>query len=391
MKILVVTPTFFPIMGGAEVGISEIYRRLIQRHEVRILTPWPDKILTRDYGIEESLYHFSNEFVLRFKDRVNLKKWPGQWKLKGIIPPFSLSTVAVSLKSVRKFKPEIVNMFYPLPTGLAAVSVERLKKTPTVLSIIGRDIPGPNIPSLWKNYAKSVSRAVSERIYISEYCRKALFGPDSDDGEIIPFGVDTDKFKPDLDGSQIKKALKIPVGMTVLFALQRLDQWKRVDVIIQAMKYVLKKKDVFLVIGGKGSEKDRLVQMTEDLGLSSRIFFTGYIKEDDLPLYYAMADLFVFHSTYETFGVALLQAMAAGIPIVTIDTTAIPELIHHNQNGILVEPLDPSGLADAVVSLLEDKGAMVRFSEESRKIIMEKYDWDCVAASYEKVFHRCLQ
>jgi len=388
MKILLITPTYFPIMGGAEVGIYEIYQRLKKKHEVKILTPWPDKTYIKDYGIEGFNNIFSEKDILRFKDKINLKKLPGQWKLKGIIPPFSLSSIRAALKNVKLFNPDIVNVYYALPTGLTTLFIRRIIKTPVVISIIGRDIPGPNIPPMWKIYARWASKLASNQIFISQYCRNALFGPNSNIGDVISFGVDIKKFNPTLNGNKIRNRLKIPINSKVLFSLQRLDQWKRADVIIEAMKYVLKKRDVYLIMGGKGPEMDRLIKIRKKLGLTSRIIFAGYIKEEDLPLYYAMSDIFVFHSTYETFGLVLLQAMASGKPIVSVSSTAIPELIENNQNGILVEPLNPEEFAFAVVTLLDNEEIMKRFSVVSRRIVVKQYNWDHIVKKYEEIFFR---
>lgn len=392
MKVLLVTPTYFPIIGGAEIGIFEIYRRLKKKHKVKVLTPWPEKKLIKDFGAEETIFNLWEEDIWRFKDRMNLMKLPGQAKLKGIIPPFSLSAVKAALQKVRFFKPDIVNVFYALPTGLAAVFLERISKTPVVISLIGRgDIPGPNIPRMWKVYSKWVVMSVPERIFISQYCRKALYGSDLNEGEIIPFGVDVEKFKPSLDGRKIKNNLGIPENSKVLFSLQRLDRWKRVDIIIQAMKSVLKKKDVFLVLGGKGPEKKGLVQLTRELGLASRVIFTSYIEEEDIPYYYAMSDIFVFHSTYETFGLVLLQAMAAGKPIVSVNNTAIPELVDDHKNGLLVDSLNPEQFANAVISLLDNEEDMKRFSDESRRRALNRYDWDHIVQKYEEIYLRCVK
>jgi glycosyltransferase involved in cell wall biosynthesis len=391
MKILVLTPTYFPIMGGAEIGIFEIYRRLALKHEVKILTPWPGQGTAGDYGMEESAFSHSRLDLLRFNDRINLKSWPGHRLLGGLIPPFSGSWIRAALRAIRDDRPDLIHAFYALPTGLAAISAERRKKIPVVLSLIGRDIPGPDVPPFWGNYVRTVVRSISKTIFISEYCRRALFGADSDWGEVIPFGVDIKKFRPDVDGHPIRESLHIPRESKVLFALQRLDRWKRVDVLIEAMKSIVREMDAFLVIGGKGPENNRLREITQERGLSSRVIFAGYIKEAELPSYYAMSDLFVFHSTYETFGLALLQAMAAGKPIVTVNSTAIPELIVHNQNGLLVPPLDSEELARAAVFLLKNEAAMKSFSTEARKKAMAKYDWQSIADQYEKEFHRCLK
>ena len=64
MKVLMITPTYYPIVGGAEIGIFEIYRRLKKKHQVKILTPWPDKKLIRDFGTEEPTFDLLDKDVL---------------------------------------------------------------------------------------------------------------------------------------------------------------------------------------------------------------------------------------------------------------------------------------------------------------------------------------
>lgn len=389
MKILVLTPTFFPVMGGAELGIFEICRRLGLKHEVTVLTPWPPKAWVRDYGMEEPEPGPAHFQTIRFNDWLNFMKLPLARTLRGAVPPFSFSFVEATREAIERSKPDLVNAFYALPTGLAALAAQKRKKIPVVLSLIGRDMPGPGIPPLWASYARFVARSLREKIFISKYSRGVLLGSHSEEGRIVPFGVDLEKFHPATDGRPLRGKLKIPEGSKVLFALQRLDPWKRVDVVVKAMNIVLGKMDAYLVIGGKGAEQAPLMRLVRDRGLSSRVVFTGYIKESDLPFYYAMSDLFIFHSTYETFGLVLLQAMASGKPVVSVRSTAIPELIDHRRTGVLVEPLNPNDLAQAAIALLKDEAAMTSFSAEARKRAVEEYSWQRVADLYEQIFERC--
>jgi len=386
MKILVITPTFFPLMGGAESGIYEIFRRLAKKYNVRILTPHPSEALSRDFGMEDVPPDLSALTVIRFHDRVNLKNWPGQWRSWGLIPPFSLSMAWAAMREAKSFQPDIVNVFYALPSGLAASRIMKKEKVPVVLSLVGRDIPGPGIPRFWSSYARRASREVTKVIFISEYCRKALFGPESTLGEVIPFGVDTEKFRPGLDGSRIRKTLGLSQEARIIFSLQRMDRFKKVDVLIRAMKIVLAETEAFLVIGGKGPEAGSLRFLAKELGISSRVVFTGYIKEEELPLHFAMADLFVFHSTYETFGLVLVQAMASGKPLVSVNSTAIPEVVEDGKDGRLVPPLDCDSLARAILELLDDGKARSRLSEAARKKVVERFSWTAVSRSYEKIF-----
>jgi len=383
MRILVITPTFYPVMGGAEKGIYEIFSGLAEKHEVKILTPFLDKDFSLNFGMEED-FRFKNLEVINFNDRMNFLKLPGHWKLKGLIPPFSISTLFEALRVIKVFKPDVVNIFYAIPTGLTAYFIQRFKSQNVVLSLIGRDIPGPGIPPFWRNYSRFVARKMNKTIFISEYCRRAL-GFNSEFGEIIPFGVDTEKFNTKEDCNLIRRKLNIPKNSKVLLSIQRLDKWKRVDILIKAMRIVLENIDAYLVIGGKGSEMESLVGLSKELSVDSRVIFTGYIKEEELPLFYAMADLFVFHSTYETLGLVLIEAMASGKPIVSVRSTAIPEVVEDGVNGILVEPLNPSELAKAIIFLLKNPEKMKEMGKASREIALRKFSLEEVARRYEMV------
>ncbi len=391
MKILVLSPTFLPVVGGAELGIYEICRHLAKRHEVRVLTPRLSRKLSAEYGTEGSEFDMSGFDVTRYTDRLNFKDAPGQGLLRGLIPPFSLSLARRAMRQARSFQPDVVLAFYALPCGLAGAWIRKKLRIPVLLSLIGRDVPGPAIPRFWGAYVRWSMRAVDRTLYISEYCRQALGSARGAAADVIPFGVDPRRFAPGADASSLRERLGIPPEAKVLLALQRLDPWKRVDVLIRAQEILLKKTDAYLVIGGKGPELGMLRDLARDSGISSRVLFAGYIPDGELPLYYALADLFVFHSTYETFCLSLLQAMAAGKPVVSVRSTAIPELIRHGENGILVPPGDAAAFARAALELLADGDLRKRFAAESRRRVLAGYGWEMTARRYESALEQCVR
>lgn len=391
MKIIVLTPTFLPVVGGAEIGIYEVCQRLSKSHRIRILTPILPKQLIHRFGTEDTYLTSVNFEVCRFGDIFNLAKIGGQRLLKGFFPPFSISSVSVLLNHINQFKPDLINVHYAIPTGLAATIARVCRSLPVVLSLVGRDIPGPETPFFWRNYVKLVCKNVSEVTFISEYCRKSLFGSKDHRGYVIPYGVDINRFTPELAGLSIKKKLGVPEDRRVLFTLQRLEKIKRVDILIRSLRYVLEvNSEVVLVIGGKGPEESALKSLAKQLKVEDSVIFTGYIPERELPEYFAMADVFTFHSTYETFGIVLAQAMASGLPIVTVNSAAIPEAINVGTTGLLVEPLNPKEFAKAVVDLLNNEELSLKFSQNGRKKAIEKYSWDSIAYQYQRVFEDLL-
>lgn len=394
MKILILTPTFFPFTGGAERGIYEITRRLAARHQVLLLTPKPGKKYRQDYSSLFKEIKSRNTPVLgddqvfgikRFRDTWNMIEWPGQGKLGGIIPPFSPSSVWATVRVARHFQPDVLCVFYGLPSGLAGLVAKKRLGLPFVLALIGRDIPGPNFPPLWKKYLAFVAHRADRIIFISKYCRERLSDRKNLAGEIIPFGVDFDTFKPQPRDNYIRKRFGIPGSRPLLFSVQRLDPWKKTEVLIRTIHFLDKSGlAVSAIIGGIGPEKKKLEHMIHRLNLENKVFLPGFIPERELPVYYASADIFCFHSTFETFGLVLLEAMASGKPIVTVRSTAIPELIEDRKTGLLVETESPQQLAQAIAYLLENQELREKLGQEARSKALE-FSWTKVAQQYEKV------
>lgn len=386
MKILVVTPTFLPIVGGAELGIHEIFKRLGKLHKVRILTPTHSQLIYSQQGAKD--IDFSEKYyeVHHFKDTFNLTKIRGQRIFGRLIPPLSFSYVWAIFKQIRTFRPDIIIFHYVIPAGLALILTRKLTKIPVVLSLISRiDVLNDDNKYFKKHriYFLSVLKAASCIISNSKYYLGEFYGriPVS----VIPYGVDTKRFSPKANGEKVRESLGIDKNKVILFALQRLVKVKRVDILIKSFKYILEvNKDVFLVIGGKGYEEQSLKTLAKKIGVYDNVIFTGYISEQDIPNYFAMSNVFVFSSPNETFGIVIAQGMASGKPIVAINSTAIPEVVDNCENGLLVESLNPKEFAAAVIKLLDSKDILKKYSENGRKKAVKKYDWNVIAQQYDQ-------
>jgi len=393
MRILVVTPTFLPIIGGAEIGIYEIYRRLGRYHDVRILTSSHSEQIIFQQGAEDIYFSEKNFEVYYFKDRLNLTKMRGQRILGRLIPPFSISYVWAVFKQIKTFRPDVINFHYVIPGGLALIMVRILTKIPVVLSLIGRtDVLRDDNPYFKKHhiYFLAILKSASYVISISRYILDQF--SERIPVKIIPYGVDTKRFSPKVNGEEVRERLGIDRNKVILFTLQRLIKVKKVDILIKSLKYILEvNRDIVLVIGGKGPEEHSLKALVEELKLYDNVIFTGYIPEKDLPKYFAMSDIFVFSSSNETFGIVISQAMASGKPIVSVNSTAIPEVVDNGINGILVGSLNPKDFAAVVIKLLSNRDILERYSKNSRKKAVEKYDWNIIAQEYEQVFKNLVK
>jgi len=380
MRILVLTPAFLPIVGGAEIVLLEVYRRLSTRHDVLLLTA--DK-----GGGTSDMDHLINFPVIRYKDRFTTMRFRGHRKTGGVVPPFSLSAVKAAGQALRDFRPDVLNTHYMSPTGLATVVAQKRFRVPSVLTFTGRDVPGPGTPYCWKHYGRWVAHRLADVTYVTDYCRRALFGDsEAPPGHVILAGIDLERFHPKIDGAGVRQSFDLAPETPLLFAMQRLSAEKRVDVVINAMPMILQKHPrAVLVIGGSGPSKSDLVSLTKKLGLEHSVRFCGYIPDPDLPRYYAAADMFVFHSTFETFGIVLAEAMATAKAVVSVNSTAIPDVVTNGETGMLVPPHDPEALAEKVIFLLDNPSERERLGKNGREWAENHFDWDKIAGQYETV------
>jgi glycosyltransferase involved in cell wall biosynthesis len=146
-----------------------------------------------------------------------------------------------------------------------------------------------------------------------------------------------------------------------------------------------------LVGGGKGWLYDAVFRRLDELGLRERVRFVGYIEEQELPLWYAAATVFVFPSIYEGFGMPPLEAMACGTPVVTSNSSSLPEVV--GEAGIMVSPHDPAAFAAAIDRVLSD--ADLREELRARGLARARaFDWRVTAertlAAYEAAAARRL-
>ena len=153
------------------------------------------------------------------------------------------------------------------------------------------------------------------------------------------------------------------------------------------MKLILHRQPkVRLIIGGEGEDVIRLKKLAEELKIANYILFTGFINDKDMPVYYAISDLFVFHSTYETFGMVLAEAMNYGKAVVSVSNTAISEVVEDGKSGLLVPALDYKAFANAILKLLNNKKCRNKMGKLGYEKVQKFYKWDKIATQYEKVF-----
>ncbi len=169
-----------------------------------------------------------------------------------------------------------------------------------------------------------------------------------------------------------------------------LNKQKGQTYLIQAFKKLTESlPKARLEIIGDGSEREKLLADINELDLESRVQLLG--KIDKPRKYLESWDLFVLPSLSETFGLVILEAFAAGVPVVASDVGGISELITNGKNGYLVPPADSEKLAKAVSHLLVEKKARESLTQEASKTLKEKYDWSKIILEIEREYEEAVK
>ena len=210
--------------------------------------------------------------------------------------------------------------------------------------------------------------------------------------EIIPVsnGIDLNRFNPKNDGAYLKQKYEIPPDKSIILYAGRLDKEKKVETILEALPFILKTKDIHLVLAGKGNKKEDLENLTKKLKIQQTVTFTGYISDEDLKNIYCIADIFVIASIAELQSIVTMEAMASGLPIIATNVMALPELVHDGENGYLFQDGDSKTLAEEVLKILSDKNLQIQMSKKSLEII-QAHDINKIVSKFESLYKEVIE
>jgi glycosyltransferase involved in cell wall biosynthesis len=197
---------------------------------------------------------------------------------------------------------------------------------------------------------------------------------------VIPMGCDA-RFQPMVNAArlvQLRRRYALPERY-VLF-VGTLEPRKNIALLLEAFSRLLAERpqdDIQLVVaGGKGWGDGRLIATMEALNIRRRVIFTGFVEDDDLPDLYRGAQMFVYPSLYEGFGLPVLEAMACGTPVITSNRSSLPEVV--GDAALLIDPTRPDDLA-AAMSAIMSNGALHEELRGKGLARAKEFTWEAVA------------
>jgi glycosyltransferase involved in cell wall biosynthesis len=200
---------------------------------------------------------------------------------------------------------------------------------------------------------------------------------------VVYNGIDTGIFRR-LDGVEREPNSLVVVGKVE-------DKTKGIPYLLEAVKLLKGDLDVKVYVVGKQEASEGYgTNLAQQLGISDRVIFTGYIGTDELVRRYSSAEIGVTASIYEGFGLPAAEAMSCGTPVIVTRAGALPEIVGDGAAGILVTPADPRALAAAIKRLLADKPLRHRMGQAARKRVEDFFSWQAAARKTVEVYRELL-
>lgn len=347
MKILQVCHQYFPSVGGVGVHVRNISERLAREYEITVFTTDSSGVLPKEEEI--------NGVLIR--------------RFKCFSPNGAYHLSFEMLKELRRAQFDIVHghNYHALPLFFSRYAKKKKFIVTPHYHRHGATLFRDTLIKLYKPLGGQIFRDADRVIAVSDYERSLLvedFGIANGKVTVIPNGVDIKEFRC------LRKAER---NHRTILCVARLEEFKGVQYAIQVLP--LLEEDIRLEIVGKGTYKAKLVRLARELGVEERVDFYQDLRERDMINRYANADIFVLLSKYEAYSLAVAEALAAKLPCIVANTSALREWVD-NQNCFGINyPISRGLLANLINKVMGKKVGDVRL-----------WDWDEVVKQLEIVY-----
>lgn len=296
---------------------------------------------------------------------------------------FSLRLIRTEKNSDKPF--DVTLAFFTVPCGFLAYLFRVLFHLPYLVALRGSDVPGynlkystlyiflrPLVRLIWKNAAKVIPNSDGLRNLARETAPRQAF-------EIIANGVDTAQFFPDYSKRPADEVIITP-------GASRITDRKGLRYLVEALEMLLPKyPKLRLKIMGDGSGRPALEAFVAEKKLQDKVTFIGRVPREETLHYYQEATFFVLPSLNEGMSNAMLEALAAGLPLIATETGGADELVEEGKNGFVVPVRSAEKIKEALEKLLVDPDQIRAFGEESRRQA-ETRSWAEVARNFQNAF-----
>jgi phosphatidyl-myo-inositol alpha-mannosyltransferase len=375
MKIVQVCPYSWSARGGVQTHVRHLSRHLSERgHEVLVLAAGPT--VHGGTGVQPTVASgdtFTGPKVQTVGASICVP-------FNGSRAPIcvQLQSARIVRRALRQFQPDVVHVHEPFVPGLS-LSAVWFAEAPVVATFHAYCPPSLDdaVYSLAARWLRPICRRVTARLGVSEAAARCAASKVGGTVRVIPNGIDVELFAR-------AHPAPLPPGRKLLF-VGRLDRRKGFDVAVRAFAHLCERyDDLTLLVAGAGPGHDDVNAVPP--AVRRRISMWDDIDDGQLPAMYAAADVFIAPAIgHESFGTVLLEAMAAGRPIVASDIEGYREVVRADVDALVVGPRDAEALAKAVGRILDTPSLARRLSLSARDRV-KQFAWDVVAKDIERTY-----
>jgi N-acetyl-alpha-D-glucosaminyl L-malate synthase BshA len=376
----------FPTVGGSGVAASQLALKLCGRgHVVHVFSS----------GMPVRLASARSPCVLHRVEPVTR-------------PPLENGVYALALAGTManvalRERLDVLHVHYALPHAASALLAQEMVAAGgglaprLVTTLHGTDVTGlvgnPALTAITRHSVLRSDAVTTPSAWLRRAAVENLSLPETTSVEVVPNFVDPDEFhpgdgRPDMRRFLPELAWDDPRPPAVLLHASNFRAVKRVGDAVLALAQVLLARPAGLVLVGDGPERESVERLVATLGLSKHVAFLG--EQLQVGRLLAQADLFLLPSEQESFGLAALEALASGVPVVASNVGGLPEVIRHAETGWLVPARDPSAFAAAVLELLADESRRAAMGRAARADALARFRPEPVVSRVEAIYQEVL-
>lgn len=363
-RVLVFSTAYFPMVGGAEVAMKELTDRMT---DVRF-----DLICAKIQPGLSSRETIGRVVVHRVGFGKPLDKY--------LLPLFGV----IRAWFVIGFQPVVIWSLTASYNGFASLVYRWTRPDARMLLTLQEGDP-------LEHYAKRVGKlmVLHRRIFATADALQAISRFLADWGVkmgfrhtpvVVPNGVETASFSKSISAEErrrIRESFGFSDADRVLVTTSRLSLKNGVDDLLRSLIYLPSSYKTLIV--GDGEDREKLLSLVEQKGLTDRVVFAGLRSRAEIPSLLHASDVFVRASLSEGLGNSFLEAMSAGLPVIGTPVGGIPDFLHDGETGVFCEPRNPESIAQAVLRLDADPALRARVIKSGAELVVREYTWNDIA------------
>jgi len=373
MKIAIVC---YPTFGGSGVVATELGLELARRgHEIHFITyRQPVRLATLNPNIHYHEVHVPEYPLFHYQ-------------------PYELALSSKLVDMVKLHGIELLHVHYAIPHAYAGYMAKKMLKEqgiriPMVTTLHGTDItlvgnhpfykPAVSFSINHSDIVTSVSQDLKDETYRLFDIKREIF--------VVPNFIEVSQDK--LAGNPCKRSMMAPDNEKIITHISNFREVKRIPDVVKIFNEIQKKVPARLMMVGDGPEKAVAEKLVEQLGIGDKVVFFGNSHEINEIL--CFSDLFLLPSQTESFGLAALEAMAVGVPVISSNAGGLPEVNRDGYSGYMGNVGDVDDMAAKAVSILSNEIKLAQFKQNALKVAQE-FDIQKIIPLYENIYRRALK